>query len=64
MVKPSFNNPFKNSTKELQLWVFTLIEGSLSLINCANAGKILLVNSFWGFGAVLLSTEPNANKAA
>ena len=59
-----FNNPLKNSTKELQLCVFTLMEGSLSLISWAKAGNILFVNSFCGFGAVVFNTEPKANKAA
>ena len=59
-----FNNPLKNSTKELQLCVFTLMEGSLSLISWAKAGNILLVNFFCGFGVVIFNTEPKVNKAA
>ena len=44
-----FNNPHKNSTKELQLCVFILMDGPLTLISWAKAGNILLVNSFGGF---------------
>ena len=49
---------------QLHELVFTLIEVSLSPIRVARAGKILLVYSFCGLGAVSFKINPNALSAA